>query len=71
MYYITLGAPEDSIARIQIRVSEGGHFVPDDIVRRRYERSRNLFEEKYKALVDHWMLYDNSGDVPNLIDERL
>jgi len=52
--------PALSISRIEGRVRQGGHFVPDDIVRRRYGRSlRNLFE-LYQPVADRWVLYDNS-----------
>jgi predicted ABC-type ATPase len=41
--------------------------VPEDDVRRRFTRGRDLFETLYKPLVDTWMLYDNAGDGPTLM----
>jgi len=70
LYFVCLESPDASILRIRQRVLEGGHYVPDATVRRRYQRSLNLFETKYKHLVDHWMVYDNSGDIPILVDEK-
>lgn len=36
--------------------------------RRRYERGWRNFKSVYKAIVDSWVLYDNSGDQPVLLD---
>ena len=38
-------------------------FVNADLIRRFRVGWRN-FEQVYKALVDAWVLYDNSGDAP-------
>ena len=54
--------------RVAERVAQGGHFVPDVVVRRRFRAGWRNFERVYKALVDGWLLYDNSGDQPVLLD---
>lgn len=36
--YVILDSPERSIERIKLRIAKGGHPVPDDKVRMRYER---------------------------------
>ena len=59
--YIFVDSPEVCIARIATRVMRGGHFVPDDDVRRRYLRSRLNFANVYRMIADHWMLYYNGG----------
>jgi len=69
LFFLTLKNTEMAIARIQQRVREGGHYVPDDVVRRRFERGLINFNEIYKPIVDEWAIYDNSGKVPALIDE--
>jgi predicted ABC-type ATPase len=61
--------PDLAIARVRQRVREGGHNVPDDVVRRRFQRSLLNMEEVYKAIVDEWAIYDNSSKTPILIDE--
>ena len=51
------------------RLHVAGHSgTPDEDVRRRFDRGREHFETLYKPLVDAWMLYDNSGEAPMLID---
>ena len=42
-----------------LRVSRGGHHVPDETVRRRYRQSlRNLFN-LFMPLADAWQVFDN------------
>jgi predicted ABC-type ATPase len=66
--FLSLASPEDAIGRVAQRVSQGGHSVPDDVIRRRFAAGWSNFEWLYRPLVDYWALYDNSGDVPVLID---
>jgi len=51
------------------RVASGGHSIPEDVIRRRYERGRRNLIELYLSLFDDWMIYDNSGSEPRLIAE--
>jgi predicted ABC-type ATPase len=51
------------------RVSEGGHNVPEPIIRRRFAAGLSNFEDCYKSVVDEWALYDNSEAEPVLIEE--
>lgn len=61
LVYIGLENVQTSLDRIAERVAQGGHGVPPDDVRRRYERSmRNL--EAAIARADHVLLFDNSGE---------
>lgn len=40
IWYVGLSSPELHIARVQQRVSRGGHDIPEEAIRRRYESSR-------------------------------
>lgn len=56
-----------SLKRIQERVRRGGHDIPEPVVRRRFHKGvRNLFH-LYRPLLDSWILFDNSGELPHLI----
>ena len=45
VWYAGLESPEAHIARVRGRVRRGGHFIPEEDIRRRYDRSRlNLIE---------------------------
>lgn len=59
--YTFVDAPSDCLARIQSRVQNGGHPVPDEDVIRRFYRSKYNFWNKYAPLADYWVLYYNGG----------
>lgn len=59
LFYVFLESPDVCIERIKNRVRLGGHFVPDDDVRRRYYRSKQHFWTVYKDLADEWSLFTN------------
>ena len=59
---------EIAIERVANRVIQGGHNVPEEIIRRRYTHGIINFE-RYKVLVDSWQLYDNSGIPAVLLEE--
>jgi predicted ABC-type ATPase len=69
LFFLALGSVDESIARIAERVAQGGHHVPDEVVRRRFEAGLTNFKSIYRFEVNYWRWYDNSGDVPTVIDE--
>jgi predicted ABC-type ATPase len=62
LIYLVLETPEAHIMRVYHRVLNGGHDVPVDDILRRYRRSRKLFWETYRHLVDEWTMYYNSNE---------
>jgi predicted ABC-type ATPase len=60
LIYLWLPTPEMSIARVAERVRNGGHYVPDEVVRRRYNRGLDNFFNLYKPLSDQWRFYNNA-----------
>jgi predicted ABC-type ATPase len=48
-------------------VRNGGHHIPEDVVRRRFIRSLPNFLRIYKPLANSWVIFDNSGDIPRMI----
>ena len=69
LFFLRLSRPEIAIARVKQRVAEGGHDVPELVIRRRFHAGLRNFEDIYKGLVDEWVVYDNSGDEPVLLEE--
>ena len=58
--YFWLESADHAIERVARRVKQGGHNIPDDVVRRRYENGiRNMFK-LFMPIVDKWTIYDNS-----------
>ncbi len=68
LYFLTLPSPEIAILRVATRVRQGGHSIPESVIRRRFAAGLTNFETIYKSEVDHWAQYDNVGDRPVLID---
>ena len=68
LFFLALPTPEDAIRRVKQRVSQGGHNVPEDVIRRRFASGRLNFRNVYRDEVDEWLWYDNSNSVPVLIE---
>jgi predicted ABC-type ATPase len=68
LVFLWLSGPEVAVARVQERVRQGGHSVPEDTIRRRYHGGIENFFHVYRPLANDWRFYDNSGmDGPRLI----
>lgn len=68
LIFLQLSNPDVAVARVAARVAQGGHNIPEEVIRRRVKLGLHNFENIYKRLVDTWILYDNSGNVPRLVD---
>lgn len=68
LFFLRLPDPEIAIARVAMRVRQGGHDIPEDVIRRRFAAGLRNLEQSYKAAVDAWAVYDNSGSEPVLLD---
>ena len=68
LFFLGLPDVETAIARVAMRVRQGGHDIPEAVIRRRFVSGRRNFEAVYKAEVDDWALYDNAGESPVLLD---
>jgi predicted ABC-type ATPase len=69
LIFLSLRTPDEAISRVARRVEQGGHSIPPDVVRRRFEAGLRNFLELYRHRVDDWQLYDNSGPSPVLLEE--
>lgn len=70
LIFLQLASAEEAVARVAQRVQQGGHHIPEDVIRRRFAAGKYNFERLYAPIVDAWALYDNAGAVPALIDWR-
>ena len=68
LYFVATDAPEINISRVHLRVSQGGHGVPEDLIRSRYTRSIDLLDEA-SLVANRTYVFDNSGDAHELIAE--
>lgn len=60
LLFFWLNSPEMNIERVAKRVQNGGHHIPEDVIRRRYIGGlKNLFS-LYLPLANIWQVYDNT-----------
>jgi predicted ABC-type ATPase len=67
LIYLSLPKVDIAVARVAARVAQGGHNVPEDVVRRRFESGLRHFNVLYRGFVNSWVLYDNSGPAPRFL----
>ena len=68
LYFLSLPNADTAIERVALRVQQGGHDIPVEVIRRRFESGISNFEKHYKAIVNDWALYDNAGTEPVLLE---
>lgn len=61
LIFLRLESADAALNRVGLRVSEGGHDIPDEVIGRRFERGWRNFESVYRDLVDEWMVYNNQS----------
>ncbi len=66
--FLKLDSPALALKRIAARVLQGGHDVPREDVLRRFARSLENFQSRYRPLADAWELYENSGQKARLLE---
>jgi predicted ABC-type ATPase len=66
LYFVATEDPDINVARVQNRVREGGHSVPEDKIRTRYVRSLDFLFEAV-SYADRAYIFDNSSS----LDERV
>lgn len=69
LHFLSLPSAEVAIARVAERVRQGGHGIPEAVIRRRFAAGAANFDKIYKPIVDSWVLYDCAGDRPSVMDQ--
>ena len=70
LVYFWLESADLAVAPVALRVSRGGHSVPEATIRQRYRRSIQNFFRLYRPVVSTWRIYDNTQpDHPELVAE--
>lgn len=60
LLYFWLRSPELAIERVRARVEAGGHNIPEETIRRRYQVGIYYFFSHYAPVCERWILADNS-----------
>lgn len=67
LLFFWLRSPDLAVKRVETRVKEGGHHIPEDVIRRRYENGLKNFFDIFEPIMDEWMFIDNSGEPYEII----
>ena len=60
LLYFWLNSPELAVERVRARVESGGHNIPEETIRRRYQVGIDYFFHYYAPICERWILADNS-----------
>ncbi len=60
LWFLSLPSADIAVSRVAIRVSQGGHNIPEQIIRRRFKAGLHNFHHRYNKVVDAWAFYENS-----------
>ncbi len=67
LFFLWIKSVKLALERIELRVQQGGHSIPEATVRRRFRRGILNFFNEYQPIVDSWVIFDNSEDIPKMI----
>jgi predicted ABC-type ATPase len=58
--FLSLPLADLAVARVAERVRQGGHDVPEDVIRRRFATGLSNFFALFVPVADSWQMFDNS-----------
>lgn len=70
LYFFWLPSADMAVRRVAKRVAAGGHNIPEETIRRRYERGLENFFNHYSPVADTWVLMNNMLPTASRIAER-
>ncbi len=68
LMFLQLPSADLAVERVRQRVAQGGHNIPEPVIRRRFDRGRENFHKLYRHAVDAWQVFDASRWPPVLLD---
>jgi predicted ABC-type ATPase len=68
LFFLSLPDAAAAIERVASRVRQGGHDIPEAVIRRRFVAGFENFNRHYKHVVDGWILYDNTETKPVMLE---
>lgn len=57
--FFWLPTPQQAVERVAVRVREGGHNIPEEVILRRYISGIDNLFSIYMDIVDSWIIIDN------------
>jgi len=70
LIFFYLSSQDLAVKRVETRVKEGGHNIPEKVIRRRYENGLKNFFNIFRPIVDEWLFIENSGEPYKLIAQK-
>lgn len=70
LIFFYLNSQNLAVKRVETRVKEGGHNIPEKVIRRRYDNGLYNFFNIFRALADEWLFIENSGEPYKLIAQK-
>jgi len=70
LIYLWLPSADLAVQRVATRVKEGGHNIPEEVIRRRYLRGLGNLFELYKPILSKVQVRDGSRLPPALVWEK-
>lgn len=68
LWFLSLPNEDIAVSRVARRVLQGGHNIPEDIIRRRFKAGLENFHKRYSKVVDSWAYFDSYTRPIRLID---
>lgn len=68
LWFLSLPSGDLAVSRVAQRVRQGGHNIPEDVIRRRFNAGLENFYKNDSKVVDSWAMYDSYVYPPKLID---
>jgi predicted ABC-type ATPase len=70
LLFFWLESPQMAEHRVAMRVEEGGHDIPKEVIHRRYWAGLSNLFRIYMPIVDAWSLYDNNDTTILIADHK-
>jgi predicted ABC-type ATPase len=68
LWFLSLPSADIAVQRVANRVAQGGHNIPEQVIRRRFKAGLSNFHTRYSNVVDSWTLFDSYVSPPSPID---
>lgn len=63
-FFLSLPNIGTAVPRVAERVRQGGHIIPEPVVRKSFAAELKNLERVYRSSVDSWAVFDNAGETP-------
>ena len=70
LHFIEVPSADFAVERVRERVKQGGHPIPEDAIRRRYDRGLELFSRAYRPLFDLWYYWKSDEQGLELVARK-